>query len=120
MAHCFVFTNYELGSYYAFLETRRFLWAQMAKYSQLIQFSVLHRRIRRACAHAVSEEPPTTIGIETQPRIQYRATIGDFFLLFTIFNNKFCHYRSARIERDCMAYCRLLPIMQRAKCERSR
>ena len=36
----------------------------LTNYSQLIQFSFLHRRIRRACAHAVSKEPSTTIDIK--------------------------------------------------------
>ena len=35
--------------------------------SQLIRFSFLHRRIRRACAHAVSKETPTTIDIKQIP-----------------------------------------------------
>ena len=36
----------------------------LTNYSQLIQFSFLHQRIRRACAHAVAKEPPTTIDIK--------------------------------------------------------
>ena len=36
----------------------------LANYSQPIQVSFLHQRIRGACAHAVSKEPPTTIDIK--------------------------------------------------------
>ena len=37
------------------------------QYSQVIRFSFLHRRIRRACAHSVSKETPTTIDIKQIP-----------------------------------------------------
>ena len=49
------------------------------QYSQLIRFSFLHQRIRRACAHAVSKETPTTIGhrADTQP-----ATIGPIVYVY--------------------------------------
>ena len=41
----------------------------LTNYSELIQFSFLHRRIRRAWAHAVSKEPANNYRhkVETQP-----------------------------------------------------
>ena len=61
----------------------------MTNYSKLIQFSVLHRSIRRACAHAVSEDPPTTIDIETQPGSDIGSLCAIFcdLLLFLTINS---------------------------------
>ena len=50
-----------LESFYAFLETRRFQWAHWQILASSCDFHSLHRRIRRACAHAVSKGPPPTI-----------------------------------------------------------
>ena len=49
-------------SFYAFLETKRFQWAHWQIIaSSCDQVSFLHRGIRRACAHAISQGPPPTI-----------------------------------------------------------
>ena len=44
-----------------FLETTRFQWALWQIIASSCDFHTLHRRIRRACAHAVSKGPPPTI-----------------------------------------------------------
>ena len=57
-------------SFFDYLIILRISWdktlsmSTLTNYSQHIQFSFFHRMIRRACAHAVSKEPSTTIDIK--------------------------------------------------------
>ena len=58
-----------------------------------------HKRLKITRGRNKSRDQRPRLGTKFRDQ-SYRVTICDFFLLFTIFNNKFCHYRCARIERD--------------------